>query len=332
MTTWVIWKIEEKMKIGTFEVEYPVGLAPMAGVTDLPYRILCQEKGCDLSYTEMVSAKGMLYKNKNTEELLAKGKEEKNLACQLFGSDPEIMGEIAARLCDRGYQMIDVNMGCPVPKIVGNGEGSALMEKPDLAFAIIQTMVRCASLPITVKIRAGFRNDKKNAPEFAKCLEAAGASGIAVHGRTRDQFYMGEADWDIIRRVKEAVSIPVFGNGDIRCGQDAKRMYEQTGCDGILIGRAARGNPWIFEEVSHYLKTGKTLEKPSGDQVADTILRHAKMIIEFKGEYTGVREMRKHIQWYTTGMKNSSELRRKVNLSESIEDLEEIIKEIRQGR
>ena len=315
------------MKIGNVEIANNIALGPMAGVTDLPFRKLCKEMGCGPMYTEMVSAKAILYNNKNTDELLRVDENERPIAVQLFGSDPDIMAEMAARIEEGPYDFIDINMGCPVPKIVGNGEGSALMKNPKLAGDIVAAMVKKCKKPITVKIRKGFDDENINAPEFAKVLEANGASAVAVHGRTREQYYTGNADWDIISKVKAAVNIPVIGNGDITTPVDAKKMIEQTGCDGVMIGRAARGNPWIFKEVSHYLATGEMIERPTLDEVRKMILRHARMLVEYKGNFIGIREMRKHVSWYISGYPHSAAIRNQVNMVESIEELEELINE-----
>lgn len=313
------------MRIGNVEIENNVALGPMAGVTDLPFRKLCKEMNCGIVYTEMVSAKAILYNNKNTDELLRIDAGEHPVAVQLFGSDPDIMADIASRIEEGPYDFIDVNMGCPVPKIVNNNEGSALMKDTKLAGEIIAAMVKKCKKPVTVKFRKGFNDNSVNAVEFAKVMEANGASAIALHGRTREQYYSGNADWDIIRQVKEAVKIPLIGNGDITGPLDAKRMIDETGCDAVMIGRAAQGNPWIFKRTSHYLKTGELLPEPTRDEVKEMILRHAKMLIEYKGLYTGVREMRKHVAWYITGYPHSASIRNDVNMVESYEQLEELI-------
>ncbi len=315
-----------ELKIGNVTIPGILALGPMAGVTDTVYRQLCKEQGCSLLYSEMVSAKAILYKNKNTTPLLAASESERPLAVQLFGSEPDIMAEIASQIESGPYDIIDVNMGCPVPKIVNNGEGSALMKNPKLAGEIISAMAKKCTKPITIKIRKGFNDSSINAVEMAKIAEANGASAIAVHGRTREQYYSGQADWDIIRQVKEAVKIPVIGNGDITSPETAQSMLEETGCDGIMIGRAARGNPWIFKRVSHYLETGEILPLPSTDEMLDMILRHAKMLIDFKGEYTGIREMRTHICFYVSGMRHANDIRRRINTIEHYEELEDLLR------
>lgn len=316
-----------KLKIGNVELDSPVALAPMAGVTDLPFRILCREQGCGLMCTEMVSAKALLYKNRNTKPLLETKPEERPVAVQLFGSDPEIMSEMALMMEEGPYDIIDVNMGCPVPKIVNNGEGSALMKNPKLAGEILSAMTRKLKKPVTVKFRKGFNDESVNAVEFAKMAEQSGAAAVAVHGRTREQFYSGKADWDIIRQVKEAVSIPVIGNGDIFTPQDAGRMMEETGCDGVMVARGAKGNPWIFSRIDHYLKTGEVLPKQGPEEVKQMILRHAELLVAFKGEYTAMREMRKHVSWYTAGYPHSAALRNEINLVETMEELTELVLE-----
>lgn len=314
-----------KFKIGNKELSNNLILAPMAGVTDLPFRLLCKEQGCGLLYTEMVSAKAIYYENKNTKELLEVKEEERPVSIQLFGSDPKIMGDMAHRIEDGPYDFIDVNMGCPVPKVVNNGEGSGLMRNPRLIGEILSSMVKAVTKPVTVKIRKGFDDSSVNAVEVAKIAEASGVSAIAVHGRTREQYYTGKADWDIIRKVKEAVAIPVIGNGDIFTVKDAKDIIEETGCDGLMIGRGAQGNPWIFSRIRHYLETGEELSPPSRAELREMILRHAKLQLKFKGEYAGIREMRKHVAWYTTGCPHSAALRQAVNQTETFSELEELI-------
>ncbi len=286
------------MKIGNITIENNTALAPMAGVTDLAFRQLCREMGCGLLYTEMVSAKAILYKNKNTFPLLETAPAEHPIAVQIFGSDADIMADMAAKLAEeRSFDIIDINMGCPVPKIVNNHEGSALMKNPKLVEQILDKMVKKVNKPVTIKIRKGFDEQSVNAVEIAKIAEACGVSALAVHGRTREEYYSGTADYGIIAAVKRGVSIPVIGNGDIRSAADAKRMYETTGCDGIMIGRAARGNPWIFKEIASYFSHGTVPERPTPEEIKAMILRHAELMVRYKGEYTGIREMRKHVAW-----------------------------------
>ena len=313
-----------KLKIGSVELNNPFILAPMAGVCDLPFRLLCKEKGAAMVCTEMVSAKAIYYNNKNTKELLTIDKNEGPVSLQLFGSEPKLMAEMAKRIEEIPFDILDFNMGCPVPKVVNNGEGSALMKNPVLAGHIIEAMVNAISKPVTVKIRAGFDSEHINAVEIAKIAENSGAAAITVHARTREQYYSGKADREIIRLVKEAVTIPVIGNGDIDCYESAKHMLEYTGCDGVAIGRGAEGNPWIFEELNAKY-AGLDYNKPSLEEVKEMIMRHAKMLIDYKGEYIGIREMRKHAAWYTAGFKGASKLRGRLNEASSIESLEEII-------
>ncbi|MCH5333967.1 MAG: tRNA dihydrouridine synthase DusB [Agathobacter sp.] len=311
----------KQLNIGNVVLPNNLILAPMAGVTDLPFRLLCREQGAGLVCMEMVSAKAILYKNRNTEALLTVDPAEHPISLQLFGSEPEVMAEIAHRLEERPFDMIDINMGCPVPKIVNNGEGSALMKDLRLAGQIIRKVAHATAKPVTVKFRRGFDDAHVNAVELAKIAEDAGAAAVTVHGRTREQYYSGKADWEIIRRVKEAVSIPVIGNGDLRSAEDVAAMWEQTGCDGFMIGRGAQGNPWIFRQILHYFKTGEHLPRPDMEEVTEMILRHAGMLLDYKGDYTGIREIRKHAAWYTAGFPGASKLRDAVNRVESLDEL-----------
>ena len=295
-------------------------LGPMAGVTDLPFRLLCKEQGADVMITEMVSAKGLYYGSRKTDILLKTLPEEKPVGVQLFGSDPEIIAGEAAKLQDRGFDFIDINMGCPVPKIVGNGDGSALMKNPALVERIVSAVVNAVNLPVTVKIRSGFSEAEKNAVEVALAAEAGGASAVAVHARTREQFYSGEADWSVIKDVKAALKVPVIGNGDLKSAEDVLKMKEETGCDSFMIARAAKGNPWIFREIKAGLE-GKTVERPGLEELKTMMHKHIELMIKEKGEYIGVRELRKHVAWYTEGIYNSSKIRRKVCEVETADEL-----------
>lgn len=316
------------LQIGNVTLENNLILAPMAGVSDLPFRLLCREQGAGLVCMEMVSAKAILYKNRNTEELLTIDPGEHPVSLQLFGSDPDIISEIAKQIEERPFDILDLNMGCPVPKVVNNGDGSALMKNPRLAGEIIEKTARAIKKPLTVKIRKGFDDAHINAVELAHIAQESGAAAVAVHGRTREQYYAGHADWDIIRQVKEAVSIPVIGNGDIRTPEDVAAMAEQTGCDGYMIARGAEGNPWIFRQILHYFETGEHLARPDFSEVTEMLLRHAKMQIDCKGDYTGIREIRKHAAWYTAGYRNSSKLRGRINEVENYEQLEALFREV----
>ena len=313
------------MKIGDLELNNPWLLAPMAGFTDAVMRTLCEEQGASLTYTEMVSAKGMYYNNKNTGPLLMTKPEESPIGVQIFGSEPELMASQAKRLEDKGFSFIDVNMGCPVPKIVNNGEGSALMKQPELIGDIVDALVHAVSLPVTIKIRAGFDAEHINALEVARIAEQAGVSAIAVHGRTREQYYHGQADWDVIRRVKEAVRVPVIGNGDVDSPEKAERMMNETGCDLVMIARGARGNPWIFRDCISYRETGKIPPKPPISEAKALMLRHAAMQLAEKGDHLGILQMRKHIAWYTAGYRNSARLRSRINSVFSLPELTEVL-------
>lgn len=315
------------MKIGNVELRNNVILAPMAGVSDLPFRLLCQKQGAGMTCMEMISAKAILYNNKNTESLLELHPEEECVSCQLFGNDPQIMSEIAKRIEERPFSVLDINMGCPVPKIVNNHEGSYLMKNPELVYDIVRRISESISKPVTVKIRKGFDEEHVNAVEVAKAAEAGGAKAVAVHGRTREQYYSGQADWSIIADVKAALRIPVIGNGDITSGIEAKRMMEETHCDAVMIGRAAEGNPFIFREVTSFLE-GKPFENVTKEEIMDTVLRHADLQLQYKGEFVGVREMRKHLSWYLKGFEGAAALRKQINEMETFDELRSIVEKI----
>ena len=315
------------MNIGNVELKNNVIMAPMAGITDTAYRVILEEMGVGLTSTEMVSAKGIFYNNRNNKVILETAENEHPIAVQLFGADPMIMTSMAERILD-DFDIVDVNMGCPVPKIVNNGEGSALMKNPQLAFQILEMMSRVLKKPVTVKFRKGFDDKHVNAVEFAKMAEQAGVSAITIHGRTRQQMYAGQADWDIIRQVKEAVSIPVFGNGDIFSPEDAKRMIDETGVDGVAIARGAKGNPWLIKRTIHYLETGELLPEPTIEERCAMILRHAELMVQYKTERLAIPEMRKHLAWYTAGLAGSAKLRGDMNSMNTLEELRGFVERI----
>ncbi len=317
-----------RLTIGGITLPNNIILAPMAGVSDLPFRLLCHEQGAGMVCMEMVSAKAIYYNNKNTDSLMEIHPDEGPVSLQLFGSDPVIISEMAKRIEDRPHTFLDINMGCPVPKVVNNGEGSALMKNPKLVEQILGSLVKATKKPVTVKIRKGFDETCVNAVEIAKIAENCGVAAVAVHGRTREQYYSGKADWNIIAKVKEAVSIPVLGNGDVDSPERAEQMLARTGCDGVLVGRAAQGNPWIFRDIVRYLEDGTLLPKPDNAEKKSVILRHAALQLQYKGEYIGVREMRKHLSWYTVGMPGSARFRREINAMETMEQLVESVERI----
>lgn len=316
------------LKIGNVTLDNPFILAPMAGVTDLPFRLLCKEQGAGLICMEMVSAKAISYRNKNTEALLEIHPDEHPVSLQLFGSDPKLMGEVAKSIEERPFDILDLNMGCPVPKVVNNGEGSALLRDPRRIEEIVREVSRAVQKPVTAKVRIGIQGADTDVVEIAKHIEEAGAAAIAVHGRTREQYYSGHADWEAIARVKEAISIPVIGNGDVDSPAAAEALMSETGCDGVMIGRAVRGNPWIFRKLNDWLKGRPVWEGPSKSEIRQMILRHARLQIEYKGAYTGMREMRKHVAWYTAGLPHSSAMRRDANQLESYEQLERLLERL----
>lgn len=321
----------KKLTIGTVELDNPLVLAPMAGVTDLPFRLLCKEMGAGLVCMEMISAKALYYKNKNTRDMLHIDSREVPVSLQLFGSDPDCIAQMAKEIEELPFAILDINMGCPVPKVFGNGDGSALMKNPKLVAEIVEKTAKAIKKPVTVKMRTGVDDQHINAPEIAHICEECGAAAVAVHGRTREQYYSGQADWNVIAQVKRRVKIPVIGNGDIRSAKDVLEMKRITGCDGFMIGRGAEGNPWIFRQILHALETGEELPKPSIEEMCDVVLRHARMVVEEKGEDRGIREMRKHAAWYTAGYRNSSRLRGLMNEAKTYEDLEQLFLRMKEG-
>ncbi|MDC9477205.1 tRNA dihydrouridine synthase DusB [Clostridioides difficile] len=313
------------MKIGNLELKNKVFLSPMAGVTDLPFRLICKEQGCGLLYTEMINGKALCYDDENTKKMLKIEEEEHPIAVQIFGSEPEFMGRAAEIMNDYSNEILDINMGCPAPKVVKNGDGSALMKNPKLAEEVLRAVVKNSKKPVTLKIRKGWDDNSVNAVEIAKIAEDCGISALAIHGRTREQFYTGKADWDIIAEIKKNLSIPVIGNGDVFTIEDSINMLDKTGCDAIMIGRGAQGNPWIFKRINHYMNTGEILPEPTLNEKISTTIKHLKLAVEEHGEYVAVREMRKHIAWYLKGLRNSAKLRDEIN---KIEDYQEVVSKL----
>ena len=316
------------LKIGNLKIDPPVVLAPMAGVTDLPYRRLVKEQGCGLVYTEMVSAKGLIHGNEKTKKLLTIADDERPVALQLFGNQPKDLAE-AAQIVEKesAPEIIDLNVGCPAPKIVSSGYGSALMKTPELLGDIVAAMNAAVETPITVKIRAGWDDEIRNAVKIAQIAEENGAQALAIHGRTREEFYQGQADWQVIKKVKEALEVPVLGNGDVFDPKDAEEMLEKTNCDGVMIGRGAKGNPWIFKRIAEYLSNGEIISLPEPQQKITTAINHLRKLVEYKGEYVGVREMRKHAAWYLKGLKNCTVIKEKINHAESLDEMVAILQE-----
>ncbi|MCC0628320.1 MULTISPECIES: tRNA dihydrouridine synthase DusB [unclassified Clostridioides] len=313
------------MKIGNLELKDKVFLSPMAGVTDLPFRLICKEQGCGLLYTEMINGKALCYDDENTKKMLKIEEEEHPVAVQIFGSEPDFMGRAAEIMNDYSNEILDINMGCPAPKVVKNGDGSALMKNPKLAEKVLKAVVKNSKKPVTLKIRKGWDDNSVNAVEIAKIAEACGISALAIHGRTREQFYTGKADWDIIAEIKKNLNIPVIGNGDVFTIEDSINMLDKTGCDAIMIGRGAQGNPWIFKRINHYMNTGEILPEPTLNEKISTAIKHLKLAVEEHGEYVAVREMRKHIAWYLKGLRNSARLRDEIN---KIEDYQEVVSKL----
>ncbi|HBG5344219.1 TPA: tRNA dihydrouridine synthase DusB [Clostridioides difficile] len=313
------------MKIGNLELKNKVFLSPMAGVTDLPFRLICKEQGCGLLYTEMINGKALCYDDENTKKMLKIEEEEHPVAVQIFGSEPDFMGRAAEIMNDYSNEILDINMGCPAPKVVKNGDGSALMKNPKLAEEVLKAVVKNSKKPVTLKIRKGWDDNNVNAVEIAKIAEDCGISALAIHGRTREQFYTGKADWDIIAEIKKNLSIPVIGNGDVFTIEDSINMLDKTGCDAIMIGRGAQGNPWIFKRINHYMNTGEILPEPTLNEKISTAIKHLKLAVEEHGEYVAVREMRKHIAWYLKGLRNSAKLRDEIN---KIEEYQEVVSKL----
>ena len=310
------------MKIGNVQLDNEVFLSPMAGVTDLPFRTICKEKGCGMLYTEMINAKALCYDDENTKKMLNLEDDGHPVAVQIFGSDPEYMGKAESIMNHYTNDILDINMGCPAPKVIKNGDGSALMRNPKLAAEVLTAVVKNSKKPVTLKIRKGWDDNSVNALEIAKIAEECGISALAIHGRTREQFYSGKADWDIIAEIKQSINIPVIGNGDVFDVQDAVNMLEKTKCDAIMIGRGSQGNPWIFNRINHYMKTGEVLPEPTLEEKISTAIKHMNLAVAEHGEYVAVREMRKHIGWYLKGLKNSAKYRDQIN---KITDYKEVI-------
>ena len=310
------------MKIGNVQLDNEVFLSPMAGVTDLPFRTICKEKGCGMLYTEMINAKALCYDDENTKKMLNLEDDGHPVAVQIFGSDPEYMGKAASIMNQYTNDILDINMGCPAPKVIKNGDGSALMRNPKLAAEVLTAVVKNSEKPVTLKIRKDWDDNSVNALEIAKIAEECGISALAIHGRTREQFYSGKADWDIIAEIKQSINIPVIGNGDVFDVQDAVNMLEKTKCDAIMIGRGSQGNPWIFNRINHYMKTGEVLPEPTLEEKISTAIKHMNLAVAEHGEYVAVREMRKHIGWYLKGLKNSAKYRDQIN---KITDYKEVI-------
>ena len=309
------------MKIGNVELKNKVFLSPMAGVTDLPFRLICKEQNCGMLYTEMINGKALCYDDENTKKMLKIEDEEHPVAVQIFGSDPEFMGRAAEIMNAYPNEILDINMGCPAPKVVKNGDGSALMRNPKLAEEVLKSVVKNSTKPVTLKIRKGWDDNSVNAVEMAKIAEASGISALAIHGRTREQYYSGKADWDIITEIKNAINRPVIGNGDVFTVEDARNMLDKTGCDAIMIGRGAQGNPWIFKRINHYMETGEILPEPTLEEKINTAVKHLNLAVREHGEYVAVREMRKHIAWYLKGLKGSAKVRDEINKITSYEEV-----------